>query len=345
MSFFQKIDTHVATLLTHLDRIQQTLSTRWRENSNRRTVLVLLFCASLSTYAYLTLIAPPDEFPVDELVTIPSGLSVTEIGDVLARAHLVRSPIMFRVMETVLGHDRDLRAGDYVFKEPLDVYTLARRIGIGAYGLEPRRIRIPEGSTMRHMSTILRAQLPHFNSEHFLARTSELEGYLFPDTYFFLPNATEDTVIAAMRQNFDLHRATIQKQIDAFAHPLADVVTMASIVELEAFNTADRRMIAGVLWNRIKRHMALQADVTVIYATGNARILRTDLATTSVYNTYTHPGLPPGPIGSPSMDSLIAAVTPTKTDALFYLAGPDGVTHFSNTYEEHVRNIGLYLGR
>ncbi len=347
MSFFSHIDRLIERLFAYFDHVQQSLSMRWRLNTNRRTILVLILIASSATYAYVTFLAPPDAFPLQELVTIPVGQSVSKVGDTLEKAHVVRSATLFRLMETLLGHDRDLRAGDYIFTEPLDVYHVARRIGIGAFGLEPLKIRIPEGATVHRVATLFQRELPHFNVERFIMQAQPLEGFLFPDTYFFLPNATEDTVISAMRQNFDVHEKRIDAQVRAFGKPLRDVVIMASIVEREAFNTTDRRMIAGVLWNRINRHMALQADVTVIYATGNytSAITRADLATTSPYNTYTHSGLPPGPIGSPSLDSLLSTVTPIKSKNLFYLAGADGVTHYSVTYAEHLMKEVLYLGR
>ena len=125
-----------------------------------------------------------------------------------------------------------------------------------------------------------------------------------------------------------------------------DIVTMASILEKEAKNTRDRKMIAGVLWNRLDRGMLLQVDAVFLYTIGRTTFDLTmkDLASDSPYNTYRYKGLPPTPIGSPSLDSLVAAMTPTKSDYLFYLADNDHVTHYSKTYREHLRKKRLYLG-
>ncbi|MCE9541720.1 endolytic transglycosylase MltG [Candidatus Kaiserbacteria bacterium] len=328
------------------DRLQSELSERWRLHANRRTVLFLVSAGIVVTAAYLTMIQPPRTFPVDQLVSVREGATLSEIAAQLREDGVIRSPIAFRIVVTVLGHEKTVHAGDYLFKQPLDVFSVARAIAIGAFGLEPIRIRITEGATTRSMAIIYGSQLLRFDPQSFLEKAKPLEGYLFPDTYFFLPNATEDTVIKTMRQNFDLHETEIAPLVASSSHSLSDIVIMASIVEREARNTADRKMIAGVLWNRIKRGMALQVDVTFLYTLGKGtfQLTMTDLRSDSPYNTYVNKGLPPGPIGSPSLDSLKAAADPTKSDYLFYLADNHGVTHFSKTYEQHLRYKRLYLG-
>jgi UPF0755 protein len=127
--------------------------------------------------------------------------------------------------------------------------------------------------------------------------------------------------------------------------PLKDVVIMASILEREAHNLDDRRMIAGVLYNRLKIDMRLQVDVTFLYTLGKGtfQITDADLASDNPYNTYKHKGLPPGPIGSPSLQSLIAAVTPTKNKYLYFLADHNGVTHFCEDYDCQLENKAKYF--
>jgi UPF0755 protein len=340
-------DNPIRRALAYLDDIQHRLSGRWRENANRRTLLLIILIGLMAIYAYLYLIRPPDQFPLQRIVTIPTGESSRQIGETLQADGIVRSAIMFRLMALIQGHDRDLHAGDYIFAEPLDVFHVARVIGIGAYGLLPLKIRIPEGATVRQMATIFSIELQDFNAENFLAEATPLEGYLFPDTYFFLPNANENTVIEAMQQDFDLHEATIETQVEAFGHPLSEDVIMASIIEREANDTADRQMIAGVLWNRIARGMPLQSDVTLQYTLPKAdsQLTMADLQSSSPYNTYVNKGLPPGPIGSPSLDSLLAAVTPTKSDYLYYLADKNGVTYYCATFACQEANEREYLGK
>ena len=340
-------ENFVERALAYLDDLQERMSERWRENANRRTLIIIIILGMTSIYTYLYLIRPPDQFPLQKIVTIPAGRSGKEVSEILQQDGIVRSALMFRIMSVLLGHERDLHAGDYIFVEPLDVYHVARTIGIGAFGLEPLKIRINEGATVRQMATLFSIELQDFNAQNFLVLATPMEGYLFPDTYFFLPNATENTVIESMRQDFDLHEASIQAQVKAFGKPLSDDVIMASIVEREASNTQDRRMIAGVLWNRIARNMPLQSDVTLQYTLPKAdsQLTMADLMSDSSYNTYTHKGLPPGPIGNPSIDSLLATVTPVKSNYLYYLADRNGVTHYCATFACQLANEHEYLSK
>ena len=244
------------------------------------------------------------------------------------------------------GRERDVHAGDYLFRQPENIFTVAKVVALGRYGLEPMRIRVPEGATTKEMAVIFGGNLPRFDKAHFLSEAQQYEGFLFPDTYNFYLNVTDKTVLDAMRGKFDEKIATIQPQIDAFGKPLKDIVIMASLLEREARTMEDRRKIAGVLWNRIERGMLLQVDAAFLYTLGKGTFDLTtkDLKSDDPYNTYVNKGLPPGAIGSPSMDSLLAAVTPVKHDYLFYLADRNHVTHYAKTYEEHLKNKRKYLG-
>ncbi len=325
-------------------RYRALLSAHWRTHTNRRTIIIAVVGGITVGYAYIFWVQPPETFPTDELVSVPQGETVSEIATRLRDDGVIRSPRMFRIIVTVLGRQKQLHAGDYLFKQPEDVFSIARAIAVGAYGLEPLRIRVPEGALTKEMAVMFGRQLTRFNADDFLAKAQPVEGYLFPDTYFFLPNATADTIIQAMRQNFDTQVATLGSKIQASGHSFEDIVNMASILEREGRNLDDRRLIAGVLWRRLKLGMALQADATMIYTLNRGEpITRKVLATESPYNTYLHKGLPPTPIGSPSLSSLEAAATPIDKGYLFYLADSHGVTHYSKTYSGHLANQRLYL--
>lgn len=319
---------------------------QWQRHTNRRTVLTLIFAGVITTTAYITVIQAPDDFPVAALVTIPTGASLSEASRSFEELGVVRSAFFLKLIMRISGHQRDVHAGDYLFRQPEDIFTVARAIARGYYGLEPSPIRIPEGATVKQMAIIFDRSLLRFNAAIFLSKASSQEGYLFPDTYNFPPNTDESVVIDSLRQNFDDKIAALQPNIASSSHSLADIVTMASILEREAYNSKDRRMIAGVLWNRLERGMPLQVDVTFAYTLGKGTFQLTmkDLTTPSPYNTYINKGLPPTPIGSPSLDSLLAAVTPTKSDYLYFLADNNHVTHYAKTYEEHLRNKRKYLG-
>lgn len=320
------------------------LSLRWDLHANRRTIMILVVGGSIAALTYLFVIQAPASFPVDKLIEVPQGQSLAEVARSLEERGVVRSALTLRLIVKLTGGERNVHAGDYLFKEPRDVFSVARALIVGAYGLEPTRILIPEGATMKEMAVVF-AQFERFDAEKFLAQTVEQEGYLFPDTYFFLPNVTADTLIQAMRQNFDEKIASLQTQIASSTRSLEDIVIMASIIEREARNSVDRRKISGVLWNRLARGMPLQVDVTFLYTIGKNtfQLTNEDLVSDSPYNTYINKGLPPTPIGSPSLDSLQAALEPTKSDYLYFLADRNGVTHFCKTYSCHMANKARYL--
>jgi UPF0755 protein len=328
-----------------LTRWQRALSDHWRAHTNRRTIIALLTAGGLSLYLWLGILRPPQNFPINELVSVPQGETLSEIADTLHESGVIRSPWAFRALMTALGRARTAQAGDYLFKEPRDLFSVARAMSIGAFGLEPLKIRVPERATVAEMARIFSSQLERFNAENFIAQAQPHEGYLFPDTYFFLPNANESIVIQTLRQNFDAQVATIQPDIDASGHSLSDIVTMASILEREAYNTTDRKLISGVLWNRIERGMPLQVDAVFAYTLGKGTfdLTMADLTSDSPYNTYKFKGLPPTPIGSPSLDSLEAAANPTPNDYLYFLADRHGVTHYCKTYSCQLANKSRYF--
>lgn len=339
------LERFIERALGAYDRILEKLSLYSREHANRRTILTLVVLGSLALYMYLSYVRPPDNFPINALVTVEEGASLKDVGTALEKDSVVRSGLALRIAVTLMGHEHDVHAGDYLFKEPRDLLSVARAIAVGAFGLEPLRIRIPEGATTKEMATIFGGRLLRFSTEKFLEKAVPMEGYLFPDTYFFLPNASEDLVVETLRQNFDTQIVTIQDKIDASGHTLEDVVIMASLLEREARKMEDKQKIAGVLWNRLDIGMLLQVDAAFRYTTGKGtyQLTTADLESDSPYNTYRHKGLPPGAIGSPSLNSILAAVTPVKHKYLYYLADRSGVTYYSATYAEHLRKKRIYI--
>ena len=318
-----------------------------RENANQRTLIIVPVIVVVILIPYLVFIRPPSAFPAGELVEIPEGLSLSEIAELLEREQVVRSATLFRSAVYVFGRERNVKFGDYFFKEPRNAFIVARALSYGVYGLEPIRIRVSEGTMVREMASLFAVYLKRFDEERFLSEARPMEGYLFPDTYFFLPNADDRLVLRTLRQSFYSRTVELEEEISASGRSLEDIVIMASILEREAHTTKDRRMIAGVLWKRIDIGMPLQVDAVFLYSLGRTtfELTSADLASDSPYNTYRVRGLPPTPIGSPSLDSLRAAATPIANDYLYYLADSNNVTHFSETYEEHLKQKKLYLGR
>lgn len=328
-------------------RFEEKISDRWREGTNRRTIFALMFIGALSLYGYTQIIAPPRAFPVGVLVSVSEGATLAEAAAELKEQGVVENDVALRAIVYAMGRSTSVRAGDYLFSQPKNILAVARAITTGQFGLEPKRIRIPEGMTTAEMADVFSGALERVNRGQFIEKARPLEGYLYPDTYFFLPNANEDTIIRAMRQNFDARIETIMGNIVSSGKQIDAVVTMASLLEHEARTDEDRRKIAGVLWRRIAKNMPLQVDAAFLYSIGRTTF---DLTTADLtdkddpYNTYVHKGLPPGPIGNPSIEAIKAAATPIDNGNLFYLADRSGVTHYSKTYEEHLAKKRLYLG-
>src|SRR3989344_594981 len=168
-------------------RVSENLSLRWREHANRRTILILVLAGSFITVLYLYVIRPPDNFPLNTLVTIEGGTTLADAGVSLEQNGVVRSGAALRWLVVLTGHERDIHAGDYLFKEPRDLFGIARAVVIGAYGLEPARIRIPEGARTKDMAHIFGNQLLRFNVDAFLPQAQGVEGYLFPGHVFLPP--------------------------------------------------------------------------------------------------------------------------------------------------------------
>ena len=313
---------------------------------NKQSRAIVLLLLLVGGWIYADIVRAPLQFPVGELVTIPSGASLETISNSLFEQGVVRNTVALSLLVRLYGSAESIKAGDYLFKEPKNLFAVARIISIGAFGLEPVRIRIPEGSDSQDMAIIFEKKLLRFDPDTFLLEAVPHEGYLFPDTYYFMPNVRETEIVRVMRDNFARRTAHLEEAITASGKTLDELVIMASIIEKEASRTTDRHKISGVLWHRLSIGMPLQVDATFFYThnKGTYHITLAELRDASnLYNTYVHKGLPPGPIASPSVSSLEAALHPTETKALFYLADRSGNTYYSNTYAEHLKKKAQYV--
>lgn len=310
-----------------------------------RLHLPVLFAIVTALMVSYILWSSPGTFPKGDIITMEDGSTLRSVALELEEQHVIRSYFWLEIFARLMGGARSVKAGDYLFEERLPAFTIAYRITQGKFGLRPIAIRIPEGSTRSEMATIFSERLPKFDPNRFMILTSGEEGYLFPDTYNFLPNAKEEEVAAVLRDTFEEKILSIAEEIDAFGKPLEDVITMASILEKEAHRFETRRMISGVLWKRIEIGMPLQVDAAFLYINGKNTFSLTleDLKVDSPYNTYRYSGLPVGPIANPSLSAIRAAVLPKASPYLFYLADHNGVTHYAETYEIHQANRSLYL--
>lgn len=311
----------------------------WKEFS--LLVLALIFPTSV----YLFCIRAPVAFPTGTITAIVRGMTLKQIAEQLKTEGVVRSALFLELYIHILGGSTGVIAGGYALPEPENVFSIGKRIVAGDHQLQTLRITVPEGSTIHDIATILGKSLVAFPEGLFVAEAQQKEGYLFPDTYFLLPTATPEEIIKTMGDTFSQKIATLEKEIKKSNRPLKDIVTMASIIEKEAHTSDDRRIISGILWERLKIGMPLQVDATFLYINGkNTYDLSVDdLAIDSPYNTYKYAGLPIGPIGNPGLDSLEAALAPMTSPYLYYLSDKSGKTYYARTFNEHKRNREKYM--
>lgn len=288
---------------------------------------------------------PPANFPTGEIVRIEEDVPLLRQAERLEREGVLSSSFIFSAGMRLLSLDDNVKSGAYVFDRPLGVIGVAQRFIRGEFGLKETRVTLTEGMTTREMADRLAEALPSFDRQEFLRLARPQEGYLFPDTYFFMPDVTVSEVVMRMRSNFDVHIEEATDVIEAQEASLEELVIMASLLEKEARTMEVRRTVAGILWNRIELGMPLQVDAVFGYIHDRPTYSPSfdDLESDSPYNTYRFEGLPPGPINNPGIDAIIAAATPVETDYLYYLTDADGNIHYARTFDEHRRNRELYL--
>ena len=291
----------------------------------------------------------------EQFVTIRQGASSSEIGRQLASAQVVRDPRLFRAALWWTGRGRSLKAGEYRFDHaltPLEVLDVLARGDV--YTL---RLTFPEGLNIEEMAKVYESH-GFGKAADFVAaarnvnrirelddKASDLEGYLFPETYS-LPRQIPAARLVDLMVNRFLAVYDDKLRAQASAHGLTtrQAVTLASLVEKETGKPEERPIVAAVYRNRMKIGMPMQADPTVVYALLKAHrydgnIRREDLAMDSPYNTYKYPGLPPGPIASPGKASLEAAVTPADAPYLYFVSRNDGSHVFAQTLDDHNANV------
>ncbi len=303
----------------------------------------ILVAVGIGGYAFL--LAPPPNFPSGDIIVVSRGSSVSDISRSLANAHIIQNPLVFKLIVRISGASSQMKSGAYLFSAPENVFTVANRLVRGAYGIPPVSLTFPEGVTVRDMAERISQALPIVSAKDFISIGKSHEGYLFPDTYFFPPDATAELVIEAMRKNFDAKITPLSSDIQASGHSFPDIIIMASLVEKEARTETSKRIVAGILWNRMKISMPLQVDAVFGYIFDRDTYSPSfaDLKVDSPYNTYLHTGLPPGPIANPGLESIRAALYPATTTYLYYLTGKDNLMHYATTYAEHQSNRKKYL--
>jgi len=315
-----------------------------------RAFLTLLLLAVLAIGGWLAwalwMPVTPDG---QKFVMLRPGYSTRRIAAELKSAGVIRNPLAF-VLWHRIHRKQSLKAGEYLFDKAANPLQIHDRLVRGDIYIHT--VVIPEGYTMFDIAQAIEdAGLG--SSQQFLqvARSEvglisdlspdakSLEGYLFPNTYEFTRTQSMKDMAGAMVKQFRLVAEQIGLTLD-----VQKTVNMASIIEKETAVPEERPVVASVYYNRLGRNIALQADPSVIYAelldgSYGGALHHADMSFRSAYNTYTHPGLPPGPIGNPGRNSLQAAMHPAKTDYYYFVSDGDGHHRFSRSLEEHNSNV------
>ena len=281
-------------------------------------------------------------------VTVPPGASLGTAADSLARAGIIGSARLFRLYALIRRDDRDVKAGTYILRRNSG-YSATLEAIRGGKGLV-HSVTIPEGYSLAQIIPLfatklgltadsLQAAVRDTALRHRLdIPAATVEGYVFPDTYIFPEQTSARVAIATGVRRFEqVWQPEWSARLDTIGMSRHDVMTLASIVEKEARLPEERAVIAAVYMNRLRAHMLLQADPTVQYALSEhqSRVLYKHLEVESAYNTYKHPGLPPGPIASPGRASIVAALYPANVPYKYFVALPDGHHEFRNDFAGH----------
>jgi peptidoglycan lytic transglycosylase G len=317
-----------------------------------RLLLTGVMAVAFATVAYLvgSIFQPVSDSPRKVGFEVPRRATARQIAGRLADAKLIRHPWSFLIVARMLGEAENLKAGEYELRRNMAPAEIIDKMSRG--DAVAQWFTIPEGYTLEQVADelaknnlaekrvfmrIVHSAPSRFGLHAEVPRRS-LEGYLFPDSYKVKVGVGEESVVRAMLQTFDEKVLKgLAKEIAASDIPLDEVITIAAMIEREAQKPEDRPLIAAVIRNRLARNMPLQIDATVLYALGKhkSQVLLRDLTIDSPYNTYKYGGLPPGPICSPGLSSIEAALHPAKVDYLYYVARRDGSHIFTRTLAEH----------
>jgi UPF0755 protein len=323
-------------------------------------LLVVLAAAAAAGYAWYSIEKPYGEFPADGLyVDIPHGASRRAVAHILRKAGVIRNSFAFEFYAR-RHPKRTLEAGEYLFDHPLTGKEVFWKLANGEVYQQPFTVR--EGETIFDIARDLEAA-KYMPADDFLKAAEDpseikdlfpgartLEGFLFPATYNLPKHAPAEELTGMMVRKFrEALAKVLPNGIEGSDPPVSigSMVTLASLVERETPKPEERPLVAGVFTNRLAKNMPLQCDPTVIYALqmddeykGTLRLR--DLRLNSPYNTYVNRGLPPGPIGNPGEVALRAALHPTETDYLYFVANTQGGHFFGSTLAEHNKNVAKY---
>lgn len=286
--------------------------------------------------------APPNNFPVATDIEITDGMTVREIADSLEEHAVVKSALYLYAILLKKYDGTYVQAGTYTFERPLTAIEVASAITTGDHLSPALTITLPEGFRARDIHSFL----PDNFEPIPLASFEEKEGYLFPETYFISPDMSalelKELLVTTATER---HSEIISTVSTTTALSFEEIVILASLIEREAGDAQSKKMVSGILQNRLSVGMPLQVDAVFDYLLDkeSSELTVDDLLIDSPFNTYTNRGLPPSPISNPGEESIRAVLEPTKSNYFYYLTSSDGTFHYAKTFEEHKQNKAKYL--
>jgi UPF0755 protein len=298
---------------------------------------LLVLVGIFSVYFFIQINSRPvNSDPSLQSFVINQGDGISSISIRLQKNNLVRNDLVFMFLSYQMGLNSKLQAGIFKLSPSMSTSEIIQKLSKG--GNNDYWLKIIEGQRIEEISLI------KFDKS--------LEGYLFPDSYLIPIDYAPNQIVELIKANFDkkIVEAKTGSTITDFSD--SQLINLASLIEREARTLTSKKMVAGILLNRLRQGMALQVDATVQYARDSRLprpkdywqpISKADLRINSPYNTYLNPGLPPTSICNPGLDSLFAVFHPTTSDYLFYITGNDNQMHYAKTLDEHNLNIAKYL--
>ncbi|MCK4454087.1 endolytic transglycosylase MltG [Candidatus Parcubacteria bacterium] len=330
-----------------------------KQGSMKQVLIFLILFLIAIFFIWQGIYTSKDSTSLEEKVfSVERGQGLFQIGENLEKQDLIKSRFLFNFYVISKKKQGNLQAGQYLLSSSMNIPQVAQKMILGdVYKI---KITIPEGFTLKQIEEritsnltrtfLINIEINEFKDEYDFLKdmpdSALLEGFLFPDTYYFFPEAETEEIVKVFLDNFDRKltselRAEIEKQ----GKTVFEIITMASMIEKEVITLKDKKMVSGILWKRLENKMPFQVDATIAYLTGKktTKVSTEDLKIDSPYNTYKYLGLPIGPICNPGLDSILAAVYPEDSNYWYYLSTSEKETIFSKTLKEHRINKAKYL--
>lgn len=318
----------------------------------KKNLLILIIFVLISVFVWYEIYLPKDSrSKTNKIFSIEKGQSLFQIAENLEKEKLIKDRFSFDFYVILKDKQGNLQAGEYELNPSMNIPQIIKKFVLG--DTFKIKLTFPEGLTQVQINELLQSsnlikkdifalKVGDFKEEFdFLSKIPDetsLEGFLFPDTYFFEPETGEKELVEIFLKNFDKKfNLDLKEKIKEEKKTTFEIITMASLIEKEVKTLEDKKLVSGILWKRLKNRIPLQVDATISYITGKktTEVSIEETKIDSPYNTYKYLGLPKGSICNPGLESILAAIYPEDSGYWYYLSTNEGKTIFSKTLEEH----------